>query len=52
MDFINWIFDKHYILSTLFFSGLSLLWCVYKGLVLRGIICSLILGVLWSGVEE
>lgn len=39
MDFITWLFNEHYIVSTIFFPGLSFMWCLYKGLVIRGIIC-------------
>lgn len=38
MEFITWWFDTHYIASTLFTPALTLAWCCYKGLLLRGII--------------
>lgn len=37
MDFITWWFDHHYIVSTIMTPGLSLAWCVYKGLVVRAL---------------
>ena len=43
MDFIDWVFDKHYILSTIFIPGLSFWWCVYKGLVIRGVIAFILM---------
>ena len=42
MDFITWVFDKHYILSTLCFPGLSFFWSVFHGEVVRGAICALL----------
>jgi hypothetical protein len=36
--FITWWFEKHFIWSTLLTPGMTLAWCFYKGLVLRGIV--------------
>ena len=43
MDFINWWFDQHYILSTAFTPGMTLAWCGFKGLFWRGVVALLIL---------
>ena len=48
MEFITWWFDSHYIVSTIFTPGMALAWCVYKGLVFRGIVAFLILGIGFS----
>ena len=37
--FVRWYFDTHYILSTLVTPWWALLWCVYKGLVVRALVC-------------
>lgn len=44
MDFILWWLDEHYIASTIFTPGITLAWCFYKGLILRGIIAFIFLG--------
>lgn len=38
MDFIAWWFDDHFILSTVFTPALSVAWCAYNEIVIRGII--------------
>jgi len=48
MDFIEWWFDKHYIISTLITPGFTLAWCGFKGLVGRGIIALL----LWAATTS
>ncbi len=49
MDFITWWFDKHYILSSITMPCFSLVWAIYYGLVIRGIVCALFVFVLISG---
>ena len=44
MDFIIWWFGDHYVLSTIFTPGLSFGWCIYNGLVIRGIISFILMG--------
>lgn len=44
MEFIEWYLDKHYIISTLLTPILALIWAVYKGLVLRGIVAFMLCG--------
>lgn len=39
MDFINWLFDEHYIISTLSFPLTSFWWAVYKTKTTRAVIC-------------
>lgn len=41
-DFITWLFDKHYIASTIFLPWFTFFWCCYKGLVIRGIVAFLL----------
>ncbi len=36
MDFLNWWFETHYILSTILTMAPAFLWCIFKGEVLRG----------------
>ena len=53
VDFIYWWFDEHYIVSTLLTPVMTLAWCVYKELIIRGIISgvlviSLVMGFLGS----
>jgi hypothetical protein len=43
MDFITWLFEKHDVLSTVFFPLITLAWCIFKGEVLRGIACVFLL---------
>lgn len=38
MDFIDWVFDQHYIISTLAISPISFWYAVYKGAVIRAIV--------------
>ncbi|MBF0398794.1 MAG: hypothetical protein HQK78_18600 [Desulfobacterales bacterium] len=38
MDFIHWWFEKHYVWSTIFTPLLTIIWCCYKKLFIRGII--------------
>lgn len=38
MDFLEWWLSEHYLLSTIFTPALTLLWCIFKGLVARGLI--------------
>lgn len=42
--FIQWWFDTHYIASTIFTPSITLAWCFYKGLALRGVIAFLLMG--------
>lgn len=42
MEFLEWWFTEHYILATLFTAKFTLIWAVYKGLVVRGIVAFLL----------
>ncbi len=44
MDFITWWFQEHYIISTIITPGLTLVWCGFNGLLVRGIITFFIWG--------
>jgi len=48
MIFMEWWFDSHYIMSTIFTPGFTFGWAVYKGLVIRGIVAIFIWGVIAS----
>jgi hypothetical protein len=37
MDFLQWWFDKHYILATIFTPGFSFLWAICYDLVARAL---------------
>jgi hypothetical protein len=50
MDFINWWFDQHYIVSTLLTPVMSLAWCFYQELIFRGIISGILSGILVLGL--
>lgn len=42
MEFITWWFETHYIASTLFTPGLTLAWCIFKGLFWRGVVACVV----------
>ncbi len=50
MEFLTWWFDKHYIVSTLITTEMAIAWCVYKGLVVRGLVCVFL--ILLTGVSK
>jgi hypothetical protein len=42
-DFLSWWFDTHYILSTLLTPFLMVLWAIWKGQALQGIMAVLVM---------
>lgn len=48
MDFLNWVFNDHWILSLFFIPGMQMLWSYYYGLKFRLVISVLYFCFLWG----
>jgi hypothetical protein len=51
-DFITWWFDTHYIWSTLLTPAMTLAWCCWKGVVVRGSIAFICMGGITFGASR
>ncbi len=43
MDFLNWWFEQHYIISVIMTSPITFAWCWFKGETLRASICAILI---------